>query len=128
MKLCLYLDDSLSSLKINNIDLFQGKDHLWTNEFIEFAPYDIRLEENHEIELILYNQGNIYGINGYLKLMVSDFILIILIYLDVKIILVYIVDFQKKNNNDNIVYKGLYDNNVPNKDWFEFFLKFLKIN
>ena len=60
--------------------------------------------------------------------MVSDFILIILIYLDVKIKLVYIVDFQKKNNNDNIVYKGLYDNNVPNKDWFEFFLKFLKIN
>ena len=68
MKLCLYLDDSLSSLKINNIDLFQGKDHLWTNEFIEFAPYDIRLEENHEIELILYNQGNIYGINGYIEI------------------------------------------------------------
>ncbi len=48
------------------------------------------------MELILYNQGNIYGINGYLKLMVSDFILIILIYLDVKNVLVYIVDLQKK--------------------------------
>ncbi len=32
----------------------------------------------------------------------------------------------RKKNNDNIVYKGIYDNNGPNKDWFQFIFKVSK--
>ncbi len=80
------------------------------------------------MELILYNQGNIYGINGYLKLMVSDFILIILIYLDVKNVLVYIVDLQKKIIMIILYIKEYMIIMAQTKIGFNLFLKFLKIN
>ena len=64
-----YLDNSISSLTIDNQLIFKDNDKEFVNGFHTLGPYDITLGPNKKIILVLYNRDNgAYGINGYIEI------------------------------------------------------------
>ncbi len=61
-----YLDDSLSSLTIDNTLILSGKDEYFQPNFQKLGPYDISLGSNKKMILMLYNQNGLWGLNGYI--------------------------------------------------------------
>ena len=65
----LYIDDSISSLTIDNQIIFKDNDTDFIDGFHTLCPYDIILGPNKKMILVLYNRDNgAYGINGYIEI------------------------------------------------------------
>ena len=63
-----YLDDSISSLTIDNNLIFSGNNGPYVDYFQTLGPYDISLGPNKKIILLLYNQYGPYALNGYIEI------------------------------------------------------------
>ena len=63
-----YLDDSISSLTIDNNLIFSGNNGPYIETFQTLGPYDITLGPNKKMTLLLFNDDGPYALNGYIEI------------------------------------------------------------
>ena len=63
-----YLDDSLSTLIIEDRTIFSGRDTGYIDQFYKFGPYDINLGSNKNIILKIYNIDGPWALVGYIEI------------------------------------------------------------